>query len=137
LKLAVGGRFRVPPVVLLLGVLGAIMLFYSLVHVRGGERMATAERIRQIKQAMEIYAGTEGGFPANLAVAERRFGPIPVYARTDAWGRTIEYNPSRPLGGASEGGDVLFAQCEVRSAGPNGTPGDDDDLVWRGTANDR
>jgi hypothetical protein len=35
-------------------------------------------------------------------------------------------------GGKNDAGEVLYDSCELRSAGRNGTFGDDDDVVWAG-----
>ena len=101
---------------------------------RAQRRAGTADRVRHLKKSLEIFAIEEGGFPPSLTALERRYGPIPAHFKTDAWDRGITY---RTLGAElfrNEAGLPLFSRCEVRSAGPNGEAGDEDDIAWTGTA---
>jgi hypothetical protein len=127
-------RLKASPMLVFCGVVVIIMVAFALVQLRGSQKMNTADNIRQVKKILEIYEGENGGFPANLAVAEQRYGPLPSHVRSDSWGRAIEYTASKPYPGATESGQTLYAECELRSAGPNERPGDGDDLVWQGVA---
>ena len=69
---------------------------------------------------------------AELSQVERRFGPIPAPYRVDGWDRPLRYTVGKPYPGTCESGETLYDACELRSAGRNGTFGDEDDLVWNG-----
>jgi hypothetical protein len=109
-------------------------VLYMAVMSSGSAKIHTANNIRQIKKLLQIYEGSSGGFPATFDDLGRRLGPIPTHIRKDSWDREIRYAASKPRSN-TEGGEPLYAECEVRSAGPNGDFGDDDDIVWNGTLN--
>ena len=104
------------------------------IFFRAQRKATTADHIRQLKKIVEIYGMEVGGYPADFAAYERRFGPAPKYLFTDGWGGAISYAARTPRPFAAEDGTRLFTECELRSPGPNGHPGDDDDVVWKGTA---
>lgn len=102
------------------------------VFFRAQRKATTADHIRQLKKLVEIYGTETGGFPGDFSAYERRYGPAPKYLFTDGWGGTITYSARQPRTFAAEDGTRLFSECELRSPGPNGTPGDEDDVVWAG-----
>lgn len=102
------------------------------VFLRSQAKAMTADHVRQLRKYVEIYAVEQGGFPGELSALERRYGPPPAYLLKDGWGRSIAYTARRPFPEPFEDGTTRFAECEIRSAGPNGTPGDEDDVVWTG-----
>jgi hypothetical protein len=108
-----------------------ISLFYMSVMSSGNQKMTTANHIRQIKGVVQAFEGSFGGFPATIDDLTRRLGPIPTHVRKDAWGQEIRYTASLPRSN-NDGGEPVYTECEVRSAGPNGDFGDDDDIVWIG-----
>lgn len=122
--------FRLVLVLVIVGTaVGVYLFFYS-----GQRRAGTADNIRQLKQMLQVYGGEQGGFPPHLAAVERQYGPIPAHFKKDLWGREIAYRTVGPERFRNEYGVPLFSQCEVRSAGPNGKAGDEDDIFWAGTA---
>lgn len=102
------------------------------VWLRHHAKVTTADHIRQLKKIVEIYGVENGGFPGRLSELEQRYGPPPAHLLNDGWGRPIAYAARRPFPEPFEDGSPRFAECELRSAGPNGTPGDEDDVVWTG-----
>jgi hypothetical protein len=123
--------------IVLVAVFVAITGLYMAVYQRGSAKMSTADHIRQIKKALEIYEGQFGGYPRDLNGLGQRFGPLPTHVYKDAWDHEIRYSASKLLGSPRETGEPIFAECELRSAGPNGDLGDDDDIVWNGMAGGR
>lgn len=99
---------------------------------RAQRKATTADHIRQLKKVVEIYGIENGGFPADFAAVERRHGPAPKFLFTDGWDHPITYSARQKQPYPSEDGTPLFAECELRSPGPNGRPGDEDDVVWKG-----
>lgn len=126
-------RLRPSPQVLIIGLLvsGALMGFC--VQYRYNMKATTADHIRQIKKSLEIYEGETGGYPASLRTLQQRGALPPSFVLKDAWDRDIVYTVSNPRE-RSETGEMLFLKCELRSWGSNGKPGDDDDVVWTGSA---
>jgi hypothetical protein len=114
-----------------------ITVFYMAVYQRGSNKMTTAEHMRQIRQRLLIFEGELGGFPASLDSLTLRHGPLPAYVLKDAWDHELRYSASKPLFVQPELGQPVFAECELRSAGPDGEAGDGDDLVWNGVASGR
>jgi hypothetical protein len=102
------------------------------IFFRAQRRATTADHIRQLKKMVEIYGIENGGFPPDLAALERRMAPAPKYLLTDGWENPITYAPCKPRPYPAEDGTHLFDECEIRSPGPNGRPGDEDDVVWTG-----
>jgi hypothetical protein len=102
------------------------------IFFRAQRRATTADHIRQLKKMVEIYGIENGGFPPDLAALERRMAPAPKYLLTDGWENPITYAPRKPRPYPAEDGTHLFDECEIRSPGPNGRPGDEDDVVWTG-----
>ncbi len=102
------------------------------IFFRAQRRATTADHIRQLKKIVEIYGVESGGFPADFAAVERRIGPAPKHLFTDGWENPITYVARKPRPYPAEDGTPLFDECEIRSPGPNGTPGDEDDVVWTG-----
>lgn len=98
-------------------------------QLRLQDASTTADHLRQVRQALRIYGGENGGYPATLEPLERR-GLPPIYLK-DAWGRPLRYVPSEPRG-TNEAGEALFLRCELRSAGRNGRFDDGDDVMWKG-----
>jgi len=127
-------RLRQSWQIVLVAVFVAITALFMAVYQRGSAKMSTADHMRQIKQRLEIEDGEVGGFPATLADLGRRRGPLPEYVLKDAWNHEIRYSVSGSFGVSQETGLQSFAECELRSAGPNGEMGDDDDMVWAGTS---
>ncbi|MBL8112276.1 MAG: hypothetical protein JNK60_05290 [Acidobacteria bacterium] len=88
----------------------------------------------EMKKLIQRFEKETGGYPPDLSAPERRFGELPAALRTDRWGRRFVYVARKPRIGSAvartEDGTPLFGACELRSAGPNGKPGDADDLVW-------
>jgi hypothetical protein len=99
---------------------------------RAQRKATTADHVRQLKKAVEIFGIENGGFPAEFATIEQRQSPAPKYLFTDGWGNPITYAARNPRPYQAEDGTPLFGECEIRSAGPNGKPGDEDDVVWTG-----
>lgn len=129
-------RLRPSPHVLVVALImtGAMMGFC--VQYRYNMKATTADHIRQIKRALQIYEGENGGYPATLQGLQQRGMMAPAYVLKDAWSRDIVYTVAKPRA-AGQFGDVpetLYQHCEVRSHGSNGKPGDDDDVVWTGNA---
>jgi hypothetical protein len=104
------------------------------VFFRAQRKATTADHVRQLKKVVEIFGIEAGGFPPDLAALERRMGPPPKYLLTDGWGHPITYAARKPRPYPSEDGTPLFDEYEIRSPGPNGRPGDEDDVVWTGKA---
>lgn len=102
------------------------------IFFRAQRRATTADHVRQLKKIVEIAGVEAGGFPGELASLERRYGPVPKHLLTDGWGNPITYVARRPRPYPAEDGMPLFDECEIRSPGPNGRPGDEDDVVWTG-----
>lgn len=102
------------------------------IFFRAQRKATTADHVRQLKKVIEIAGVEAGGFPPDLSAVERRYGPVPKHLLTDGWGHPITYTVRRPRPYPAEDGTRLFEECEVRSPGPNGTPGDGDDVVWTG-----
>lgn len=102
------------------------------IFFRAQRRATTADHIRQLKKVVEIFGVENGGFPRDFAAVERRMGPAPKHLFNDGWDHPIAYVARKPRPFAAEDGTPLFAECELRSPGPNGTPGDEDDVVWTG-----
>lgn len=100
--------------------------------LRSHSKAMTADHIRQLRKIVEIFGVEQGGFPEKLSAIDQRYGPPPKHLLTDGWGRPIAYAARRPLPSPSEDGTTRYAECELRSAGPNGRPGDEDDVVWTG-----
>jgi hypothetical protein len=101
------------------------------VNFRMQKGATTGEHMRQIKQMLVIYSAQNGGFPANLDELGR-MGPAPSPSQlVDGWDRPIVYTVRNPFP-AGEMGRTAYADCELRSAGPNGRVGDGDDVVWVG-----
>lgn len=125
--------FHISPYVLIFSLIVGMGMVGFCVQFSAQKKAATADHIRNIKKMLEIYEGENGGYPKGLAQLERRMGPIAPFYRNDGWGTAIEYAASRPRG-QNEAFEPIFLECELRSAGPNGKMGDDDDMVWKGTA---
>ena len=124
--------FRIPGwgwAVLLL-VVPALVSFT--VFFRAQRKATTADHVRQLKKIVEIYGIEAGGFPPDFAAVERRLGPAPKHLFTDGWENPVTYTVRRPRPYPAEDGTQLFDECELRSPGPNGKPGDEDDVVWTG-----
>lgn len=102
------------------------------IFFRAQRKATTADHVRQLKKVVEIFGVENGGFPADFATVEQRIGPAPKYLFTDGWGNPITYSARKPRPYQAEDGTPLFGECEIRSAGPNGKPGDEDDVVWTG-----
>lgn len=102
------------------------------IFLRAQRRATTADHIRQLKKVVEIFGVENGGFPADFQTVERRMGPAPKHLFTDGWGGPITYVARNKRPYATEDGTPLFAEFELRSPGPNGTPGDEDDVTWTG-----
>jgi hypothetical protein len=102
------------------------------VFFRAQRKATTADHIRQLKKVVEIYAIEVGGFPRDFADVERRIGPAPKHLFTDGWENPISYVARAPRPHPAEDGTPLFEEFELRSPGPNGRPGDEDDVVWVG-----
>ncbi len=122
--------FRAVLLVVIAGTGIALFLFWFSAHRRG----VTADHVRRLRQMLLIYDGEQGGFPPTLEAVEKRYGPIPDFFRRDGWDRPLVYRASRRRSAGFEGVPPLFEACEVRSAGPNGTLDDGDDVVWAGTS---
>lgn len=120
-----------PPVLIALAIM-APSIVGAVVFLRAHGKSVTADRMRSIKKLLEIHEVEVGGYPASLDALDRRHGPVPPQFRVDGWDRPIAYTVSGPLPPRPDEPGPLFAECELRSAGPNGRSGDDDDLVWRG-----
>jgi hypothetical protein len=127
------GSIRIPGWgwAILLLVVPALVSFS--VFFRAQQKATTADHVRQLKKIVEIAGIESGGFPAELSGLERRFGPVPQHLLVDGWGNPIVYAARKPLPSPGDDGSTLYGECEIRSAGPNGTPGDEDDVVWTGT----
>jgi hypothetical protein len=104
----------------------------AIVFLRAHGKSVTADRMRQIKKLLEIHEIENGGYPETLDALGRRYAPVPPQMRLDGWNRPITYTISGPLPSRPDFPEPLFSDCELRSAGPNGRSGDDDDVVWRG-----
>lgn len=126
--------FRLSPGVVIVLLIVAPSLLGAFFFVRGHGKAVTADRIRQTRQRLEIYAGENGGYPRELAAVERRYGPLGPLGKTDGWDRPLRYSVGKEAQARTESGETLFETCELRSAGRNGTFGDGDDVVWSGTA---
>jgi hypothetical protein len=127
-------HLRVPPKVLLVLAIMAPTILGAVVFLRAHGRTVTADRMRSIRKMLEIYEIEQGGFPESLDALGRRYAAIPPAMRLDGWDRPISYVASKPSGPRPDLPEPVFLECELRSAGPNGRPGDDDDVVWRGTS---
>jgi hypothetical protein len=125
-------RFRLSLRVTLVLLIVLPTLVTGYIFVRGHGQAVTADRMRQIRQALEIFDVENGGFPERLEILDRRSMPVPAPMRLDGWGRPFQYIPRGRREFPTMDGLVLHASCEVRSAGRNGTPGDGDDVVWTG-----
>jgi hypothetical protein len=94
----------------------------------------TADHMRNVKKILEIHQMQTGGYPESLAALERAGLMIPPSEQKDGWGREIRYEATNRHG-RSDSGVPLYDECEIRSAGPNGKFGDDDDVTWKGKGN--
>jgi hypothetical protein len=123
---------RLSPRVLLVLAIMAPSILGVVVFLRAHGKSVTADRMRNIKKMLEIYDIENGGFPGSLDALGKRYAPIPPSMRQDGWDRPIAYMPTSPLPVRPDDPEPHFATCELRSAGPNGKAGDDDDVVWNG-----
>lgn len=107
-----------------------LFLFQFAAH----RRATSADHVRQLKRHLEIYAAEVGGYPSSFADLERRYGRVPAYLRNDAWGNEIAYRTRGARHEMPYEGIAVHDGCELRCFGPNGRPGDADDIVWAGGA---
>ena len=103
------------------------------IFFRAQRKATTADHVRQLKKVVEIYGVENGGYPPDFIALERRMGPPPKHLFTDGWGNPIVYAARKRRPYPAEDGTPLYDECELRSPGPNGRPGDADDVVWTGT----
>ncbi len=125
---------EITPRKVIFGVIVGMGLLGFTVMYRGNQKATTGDHMRRIVKVLEIFEGENGGYPGELGAVEMRYGPITEPYRSDGWGNPIAYKASEPRtgpGSTSDGGTPLFGACELRSSGPNGRAGDDDDVVWK------
>lgn len=80
----------------------------------------TAFRLHALEHRIQDWRRAGGGFPKDFAELSRRLPREAVpQALEDGWNRVIAYT-------------AKDSQFELRSAGPDGTFGDRDDIVVRG-----
>jgi hypothetical protein len=101
------------------------------------ERAATEAAFRHISYLLEIHKAATGSFPSRTQVlANPASEPLP----TDYWGKDIKYQSYteaiadgslRGGNGSMRGTGIPFNNFELRSAGPDGKEGTDDDIIMR------
>lgn len=141
-RLLRGVKISAPTFAIGLIVLTGLTTFF--VNWSYSKKSGTANNLRNMKQRLEIFQGENGGFPASLEPVEQRYGTFPPDWKTDSWGTPIRYtvsgesrgNPEMPMmrEGSPPAESLLHTRCDLRSAGPNRTFGDDDDISWQGAA---
>lgn len=125
--------FEMTPLRIGIGIVLLALLAVAL-FLRRSEPKPPEDAFLEMKKLIQRFEKETGGYPPDLSAPERRFGELPDALRSDRWGRRFLYVARKPrLGSAvarTDDGTPLFGACELRSAGPNGKPGDADDLVW-------
>lgn len=101
------------------------------------QRAATEAAFHHISYLLEIHKSKTGSFPSSTqALTRPSVGPLPK----DYWGKEIKYQSyteaiaDASLRGASgplRGTGIPFNNFELRSAGPDGKEGTDDDIIMR------
>lgn len=128
-------RISGPTFVVLL--LIATPLTFFTMQFRAQRKGQTADHIRNVKKTLEIWSGQYGGFPESLEqMSKMGGGPAPMaHELVDGWGKPLRYTPRRPLF-KNEFGQQAYAEYDLRSAGPDGTFDDEDDMSWTGKVDD-
>ncbi|HYP29233.1 MAG TPA: hypothetical protein VE262_21160 [Blastocatellia bacterium] len=101
------------------------------------KRAATEAAFRHISYLLEIHKAATGSFPSKTQALTRPSSePLP----RDYWGKEIKYQSyteaiaDGSLGGVNgsvRGPGIPFNNFELRSAGPDGKEGTDDDIIMR------
>ncbi|HVF90109.1 MAG TPA: hypothetical protein VNH22_08570 [Blastocatellia bacterium] len=101
------------------------------------ERAATEAAFRHISYLLEIHKAATGSFPSRTQVLA---GPSSEPLPTDYWGKDIKYQSYteaiadgslRGTSGPARGSGIPFNNFELRSSGPDGKEGTDDDIIMR------